>query len=84
MATITEVKNVCDVCQAPRRKVTAYRVGTEGMTVEVELCREHRDLIESLITKGHVIPTPSRRVKVWDVDEIETRKKEQRRIAPRP
>lgn len=82
MATITEVKNVCDICQAPRRKVRSYRVGTEGVTVEVELCREHRECVDLLIARGHHVPTPSKRVKVWDVEEIEKRKREQKRIAP--
>lgn len=84
MVTITEAKTVCDVCKAPRRKVTRYRVGQDGVLVGVDLCKEHGAYIEELIALGTVLPFPSSKVKVWDIEEIETRKAQKRKAAPNP
>lgn len=84
MVTITESKTVCSVCRNPRRKVSAYRVGQDGVLVTVDLCKEHGAYIEELIALGTIVPFPSSKVKVWDIEEIETRKAQKRKAAPNP
>jgi hypothetical protein len=84
MVTITESKTVCSVCRNPRRKVAAYRVGQDGVLVTVDLCKEHGTYVEELIALGTIVPFPSSRVKVWDIEEIETRKAQRRKAAPNP
>lgn len=75
MAILTDVREVCDVCRNPRRKVTLYRVGRDGLLVKVVLCREHGKYLEELIAIGSVVPDTAPKAKLWTIEEIEERKK---------
>ena len=82
MATITETREVCDVCHNPRRKVKTYRVGYDGLLVKVAVCAEHAKPLEKLLDLGTPVRSASPKVKVWDIGEIEKLKKAQKRNPP--
>lgn len=77
VARIVKTKDVCDVCQNPRRKVKTYRVGQDGDLVKVELCREDAEPLERLLKIGERIPFASRRAKLWTPEEIERERRRQ-------
>lgn len=85
MAILTSRTEVCDVCRNSRRKVTRYRVGQDGHQVSVLLCREHGQPLDELIEIGTHMPSQSPSPKVWDIEEIEAKRKAQsKKTAPRP
>ena len=75
MATITETREVCDVCKNSRRKTRLYRVGEDGLLVKVLLCREHGKYLDQLIQIGSVVQTTGPRARLWTLEEIEERKR---------
>lgn len=75
MATLTETKEVCDVCRNPRRRTLVYRVGEDGLLVKVLLCKEHGKYLNELIKLGSVVQTTAPVARLWTIDEIEERKK---------
>ena len=80
VATITETREVCDLCGNPRRKVRTYRVGYDGHCVKVTLCvSEHAKPLEKAIAVGSPVSSPSPKVKLWDMDEIERMKAAQQK-----
>ena len=65
-----KIKNICDVCENPRRKVKMYRVGQDGDLVKVELCKEDAEPLERLLKLGERVPNASPKAKLWDMEEI--------------
>lgn len=78
VARLMKIKNICDVCENPRRKVKTYRVGQDGTLVKVELCKEDAEPLEHLLKLGERMPNASPKAKVWTIEDIE---KERRRQA---
>lgn len=78
VARLVNIKDICDVCENPRRKVKAYRVAQDGDLVRVLLCKEDAEPLERMLKIGERIPNPSPRAKLWDFEEIEREKKRQR------
>ena len=73
---ITTVAVACDVCKNPKRKTHRYRMGDGEGLFAFELCREHAAPLRAILATGGEPLTPAPRVKVWQMDEIETLKKE--------
>lgn len=77
VARLMKIKNVCDVCGNPRRKVKAYRVAQDGDLVKVELCKEDAAPLEKMLKIGERLPNASRKAKLWTPEEIALEKKRQ-------
>lgn len=75
MATITETREVCDVCKNTRRKTRLYRVGEDGVLARVLLCREHGKYLDNLIELGTIVPSTAPVARLWTIEEIESRKR---------
>lgn len=70
------VKEVCDVCRNPNRKVKEYRVGRDGnRLLRVVLCHEDAKQIETLIAIGTPTSSNSSEGRLWTMDEIAAEKK---------
>lgn len=79
VATLTKVRDVCDVCGSKRRRTRTFRVGQDGDLVKVDLCREDGEYLDRLIKLGERIPNASPRVKLWTMEEIEREGKRKNR-----
>ena len=82
VARIVKIKDVCDVCKNPRRKVKRYRVQWDSDVVAVYLCSEHGEYLDKLLKLGERVPNQSPRAKVWSMEEIEAEKRRQERRKP--
>jgi|GEM_PF-2473881 len=68
---------VCDICQAPDRSTTRYRVARRGASAQTDRCEEHGAELEAIVQSVERKPRHDWTERVTTLEELERRKREQ-------